>query len=179
MIQKITNLNLRPKTLRQSENKQQYKAGLLPNLKSGYDSFERSTAPAFTGKTNIKTYENVLSSLDANLNRVKNSLYEYAAENLPEKTWKRVLVAVGSLGLSEGIAHLSAKIRINKETGEILESMRQNQDTQRSIINSDISDTNASTDWTLERMELEAHYALAMDKIKREQIVPVFIAPVP
>ena len=178
MIQKITNLNLRPKTLRQSENKQQYKAGLSPNLKSGYDSFERSMAPAFTGKTNIKTYENVLSSLDANLNRVKNSLSEYAAENLPEKTWKRVLVAVGSLGLSEGIAHLSAKIRINKETGEILESMRQNQDTQRSIINSDISDTNASTDWTLERMELEANYALAMDKIKREQIVPLFIAPV-
>ena len=178
MIQKITNLNLRPKTLRQNENKQQYNAGLTPGLKSGYDSFERSTAPAFTGKTNIKTYENVLSSLDANLNRVKNSLSEYAAENLPEKTWKRVLVAVGSLGLSEGIAHLSAKIRINKETGEILESMRQNQDTQGGIINSDISETNALTDWAIERMELEANHALAMDKIKREQIVPLFIAPV-
>ena len=180
MITRITSLNLNQKTIQKNENKQQGSIGRQSalNPKNGYDSFERGAAPAFTGKTSIKNYEQILSSLNSDLNTVKNSLTKYAESKLPSTTWKRASLAIATLGLSEGIAHLAAKRQVNRETGAILDNMRENQDAQNGIIDSDILDTDLSTQWILEKIELEANHALAVDKIKREQIVPLFISTV-
>lgn len=117
MIQKIN--GLRTQTTNQTkllQNKQNPIQRV--SLTSEPDTFERTT-PSFTGKE--KNVGELATELISRRKSAEGKLSKYMGDYLPKDKDNRILLAMVTGGISEGVAYIRAKMDISKDKREIYE----------------------------------------------------------